>query len=784
MSNVDTEGPSHLTPEHRPELAKELERMDDVELNYTKYLDGNLSPALETRVDAERARIQHQSGLPDEPSVDDVKTAWADARTREPQPEDVKLTDRIQADYALVKNVAWARELDAARARAPANLSQPRRDGPSSLDLAALPAAPTPRTPPAAEAPPRVTIGQSLPSLDDARDKAQASPPRVTIGQPPMSLDELREKAKTSPEIQAQVTKRIALLRDHPDLQTDDGRRTALKSAQSDMERAASLNDKKTERQLRIQLLALDDLTNKPRPRPLPTNDQPPPPAPEPPRPSAKPLGPVIATEQMPQMPARPAPAPREAPAPPAPLATEARALPNNSLEPTDPIRPPISSPARFEVRTEEPRPDPALDDGPTAPGGQPNLDLDDGPTTPVSQPDPNLYDGTTAPLVRPPSVDQSTLTGPKQIAIGNDAPTLRPQQDQPRPPIQKPKHEQPSQPEKTTEPFVDPPTAPARASRPTPQPQPNQRRTTPDSTKELDIDDIVLDEPSRPYLDKARAFDRYFEDMKQNRALVGQMRDDAQRLDRLLDRAPTDAAARALAQQVQARAAVIRSEKSNNDLATVERQYRTLQQDERRPEATGNLHQAERIAFSVVRAEIVQRERLLAERITTDRMREVMSMPAAERATIANDAAVLMSTLDPNVDESPYNERPFIQRELREHDENDAPYARVCALIAESQRYPDNYLAFQAQVDPELLEKATARGTALLDAPADETDAMLRKELAQAKVALALAKASDDPIAIVKATNSAAIAAYVYDTLPQRRSYEINTGKFTISPR
>jgi len=81
-----------------------------------------------------------------------------------------------------------------------------------------------------------------------------------------LTLDELRAAARANPEIQERVTKQVAALRKRPDMQTTDQYEQALSHAQAEMARAAHDGDKVTERQLRIKVLALDELCAPPVP--------------------------------------------------------------------------------------------------------------------------------------------------------------------------------------------------------------------------------------------------------------------------------------------------------------------------------------------------------------------------------------------------------------------------------------------------------------------------------------------------------------------------------------
>lgn len=92
-----------------------------------------------------------------------------------------------------------------------------------------------------------ITTERSAPTAPDVRTQ-------------PLDLDELRHKARTNPAIQEAVSALVLGLRERPDLATDEQRSKAFDDAQRAMAEAAAQGLKPEERNLRLQLLALDVL--------------------------------------------------------------------------------------------------------------------------------------------------------------------------------------------------------------------------------------------------------------------------------------------------------------------------------------------------------------------------------------------------------------------------------------------------------------------------------------------------------------------------------------------
>lgn len=760
---ISNDPPAPQTPEVAPPAVEpavqlELDRLDDVEGGYVKYLDGNLSPQVEAQV-ANHAALIH---VKPEDGVDAARVAWAVMRAGEPQPEDHRASTPIERDYMLAKNVAFARALDRAR----------RHEGDqSSLSPARDPVAPPAPSPAAPPAP--ATPAPAAPS----------APSPAAISLEPLGMDELREKARTTPAIKAQVDEQVGILRSHPDLATDEQRSRAFEEARRAMAAAAAGGLKADERKLRIQVLALDTLRMEPpRARPLPTEEPTPKPPQAPKRPLGRdaPLGPVVAVEQAPPpAPTAPSAPQQRAPDPPQPkvpeeqamklerppqapplkTAVEPRPLPTPSLDPTDPAIQ-LPDPARFVVVEE-----------PTLPDAQ-KRSVSDLSLEPESAPIKLRQDLGLPPVQPRPPEPQPDLDGPTvrnvPPPISPDGPTLRqprPASDELQPPIREALAPEPD----TNKARRGPPAA-AKPAVPTP----------PEHTVEVRPDDLERD-PQLAWDDTDANFRTFFKRVDLERGLQSNMRDDQHALRRR--RESLDIDDRMFVEAVDARAEQFRRGQDNNDLSELDRQYKTLVDEERNnAELTGNKFAVDRAALAMIRTEVITREADLADRIAADRFAEIETLSAPEQLALRREAAVLLSTIDKDYEESPYDNRDFVRTEIvRREDDDD--YARALAIIRTTNRTPSNYLAYLAETDDDLRARATARTTSLLEKNPLETDDMLRRELAEARVSLTFANASGNAIAIARATDKAAELAFVYDSLPRRRSLEVNTPAARVQP-
>jgi hypothetical protein len=746
-----------------PAVRIELDKLPDVEPGYAKYLDGGLSPAMEMRVEIQRDRIQ--ATLPDSPSPHLVRLAWAEVRTNEPQPETHKFTNVLQHEFALAKNIAYAREVDAALARQP----EP------------APAAPRETPPPAAPA-----AAPNEPPLASTQPKPQAPSPQTQtpLQVRPLMMDELREKARTIPEVQARVNLQIAALRKRPDMQTAEQRQEAFGRVQAEMSRAAQDGDKVSERKLRIQVLALDELTREtvvaPRPLPVQTEDPTNPnramsAAPARFNVSDSPPGPVIETVQAPVVPTVAGPRP----------------LPSNSLEPTnpnlnlslpaerfvvqsEPSLAPVAKPSALDISTNEGPPIHRRADLGLPPPPPPDLD---GPTvTDRSAPEVLDLDG---PTVRTPSAPgqlESTLE--EQRAPSPDDLQAS---DERSPPIHKREDLIPREPnaleqevpdEPPTLAVSEPGTAPGRRGA-------KVKAARSDATQEVGQDDFIADEV-RPVIDTQDHFSTYFDRTINERPLANAIRNDAERYQQAFNNGLAgNERHSALFVAATERAASFKRGDGNAEPNELRRQYQILAEDERLAERTGDAHLVDRLALADLHAQAVHRDNVLAKSIRLTQEAELASLievggiTPKDLADLRLEASLLLSTVDSKYGESPYTKSPFLRAELLRSHEDNPEYARVCGVLLRATTTPDEHLMYIAETTPSLLNRATERAASLASADESSTDQALRREIAEGRVDMALAAIANDEPARAQAERRAAEAALVYDKLPMLRTLE-----------
>ena len=892
-----------------PAVRMELDKLPDVEPGYVKYLDGGLSPAMEQRVEIQRDRIQ--ATLPDSPSPHLVRLAWAETRTNEPQPENHKFANQLQHEFALAKNIAYARELDAARARQPEPEPAPAapQDPPSPAAPAALAVAPNE---------PRVAAPQPTP-------QPPSSPQTPTPLQVrPLMMDELREKVRTIPEVQARVNLQIAALQKRPDMQTPEQRQEAFGRVQAEMTRAAHDGDKVSERKLRIQILALDELTREtvvaPRPLPAQTEDPTNPnrsmsAAPARFNVSDSPPGPVIATVQAPVVPtvAGPRPLPvntleptdpnlsvsppgqrfvvddvqgmreygtdakavaaqiggvvggaagmaylgpvgakigkdlgelvardaaddlnREIRANNAPIIPLREKLPNdlNELEPAierriEELRTDLKTVgavqafmAELEVKREAHLAgnrargaidlhieDAALarlkDEMERATPTPPHLKL---VRTPPLEPDssqegPPIHRRSDLGLPPPPDLDGPTVTDPPAPdVIDPDAPTVRrpsapgpldktaedpltpdrddlQASDERSPPIHKLEDLIPREPAPLAQDVPDDPPTLAVSE---PATAPGRRGANVgvkaeriDVTQEVGQDDLIIDE-LRPVGDTQAHFSRYFDQTITNRSLMYAMRDDAARYQDTFNKALAGHEERAaLLGEVTNRIASFSRGDGNAHPDELARQYQILVEDEGLAERTGDAHKIDKFALAHLHVEALKREKALAQVVLDSQYDQISRLTSAQRAVVGVEASVLMSTIDAKYEESPYTKIPFLRAELLRSHEDNPEYARVCALLIRAASERDDYLMYIAESRPSISSQAMDRAAMLAGSDGFMTDQLLRREIAEGRVDMALADIMHDQPARAEAERRAAEAALIYDKLPMLRTLE-----------
>ena len=758
-------------------LDKELERMPTVEDKYAAQIDNPLAPADEKNIVIYREAIVAQVGPAAPSSV--VREAWAQHRVDEPQPEDVKFGNKFQLDYAVARNVAYARELSEALVR----------EGKPALGTFVE----VPSKPPAPTAEPSAAAAKMEPQPPPA--PAPPAPPAPPPLREPLMLDRLRE-FRNDPKISPLVDKDLAWLRTQPDLEKLDARAKALEVAQTQMRLAVHDGDKALERKLRIRVIALDEFASE---RPLVVAPAAPAaPVVAPPRPLPAPSGegtdPAKVSTVLPHA-FVVAPSLPSAPAVPVVTVAAPRPLPVLSLEPTDPAVPMSNVAQPFIVA-------PVSVEPPTAPQQQPNLTSSAerppvhrrsalGLPPAIEQDEPTIQEPPS--VMEPPTEPQrsaplvpSTPSLPEQAPIHRRDDLFRPEPEA--------RNELDSLLEQLDTPpgVVEPPTAPdalALADAPTIRREPAivevptpaiRNRAPPPPPAPPSAPDLELDVPTRdliddrqPDLDTQGRFDAHFDVVVRDNALRSAIRDDLRAFERITERAQSgDPRSVEMIAEVDARAASFRARPENAVPAELVRHYRALTEDEQKPERTANIHLADRLAIVVLKREAEIRQRELATVVARDLLEQLKASPDLERYRY--EAEVLMGTRQKTWEEHPYTDKAFLIAEVLNAHETNVEYATVCALMLEAQKTVETgLLLYEIEQDPPAYRAAQERATALLEAPAAETDIALMRELSAARLDFVLAA---DDVKAAAALARAREAALVFDVLPTRRSLETPT--------
>jgi hypothetical protein len=303
-----------------------------------------------------------------------------------------------------------------------------------------------------------------------------------------------------------------------------------------------------------------------------------------------------------------------------------------------------------------------------------------------------------------------------------------------------------------------------------------------PERTQEVSLADIEVDADLK--LDSQERFNTHFKRQIEQRPFENAIREDAGRFERLRARAADgDAAARDLVNTVNDRIASFRAVQENADATQLLRQHTALVRDEARPEQTGNVHIAERYALATLRTESLHRSRHLADNIAGDYFNELKALPPWDRDEIKTEAATLMATQERAFDEYPFGDNTYLRDELLTQHEHAPEYGRLCALMLKANATPSNWHAYEVERDPVLYKQAQDRATSLLEKDPSKVDAMLQRELADAKLDVVFAEMQGNSEALRSAQMRAGQLAIIYEVLPTRRALEVDTGPMRRRP-
>jgi hypothetical protein len=814
-------------PEIEAPLARELARMPEIEEKYSAHLEIALAPTVERNIAVYREALAASfDGAPSEA----LRNAWAQHRVDEPQPEDVKLNDKLQLDYALARNVAYARELEVRLvAEGKPGLGQEIRNSNAS-------GPPVERNTDGRDPPPPVQLHERLPR--DLTDLEPAIAERIS---------ELRSELKTVSAVEAALVQ----AREDGDRHLQGNRargsinlhieHAALARLMDEMERAVPaprhLEVVRTpapqEPALRPEPLMLErlrELRSDPKVAPLVEKDKAwlraqvelatpdararaldraqedmraaatngdkglerklrirvmaldefaaERPAQERPlQPRGLPakdgdVGALVVPDPDELKPALEARLLARDPTPPP------RPLPMPSVEATDPAHSLSRVAKQFVVQDTEP---------PTSPQ-QPvmsvssiegaaihrrsALGLPEAPSMedPTLREAPAVHDESTLPMPSPRELPStpSTPEGPPIHRLGDLLePTMEPGRLVLEPSL-------PGEARKSAGDPVFAPSAPGDeptgggVARPSGVPAPS----APEGTQEVRLDDL-LDE-IRPELDTQGRFDAHFDLMIEDRGLRGELRHDRRELDRMEVRADDgDLDAKATLADVAQRTSAFRTREANATPEELLRQYRTLVDDEQQPERTGGIHLTDRLALAHLEHQAARRHQELVATVAGELMTELKSTPW-ELDQHREEAIVLMSARERAFDEYPYSDKAFLSSELLRSYETNPEYAKVCALMLDAQKSVlTEYLLYEIEQDPAAYKAAQDRATSLVQLPPAETDDAIMRQLATARLDYVLAR---DPVAAEQALARAREAALIFDVLPMRRSLEVDT--------